>query len=78
MPHTMQYLLKCDLQALYVSVVHKMKMLINTEKCCGDMESHTHRKASAVLLLSLKHQAVSHPELLKTLVKKQELLNVPH
>lgn len=49
-----------------------MKMLVNTEKCCGHMESHTHRKASAVLLLSLKHQAVSQPVPLKTLVKETE------
>lgn len=53
-------------------------MRVNTEKRYGDTASHTQRKASAVLLLSLKHQAVSHPEPLKTLVKKQELLNVPH
>lgn len=59
-------------------VVRKMKMLINTEKRYGDTESHTHRKASAILLLSLQHQAVSHPEPLKTLLKKQELLYVPH
>lgn len=71
----MQYLLKCD---LCVSVVRKMKMLVNTEKCYGGTESHTHRKASAFFLLCLKHQAVSHPEPLKTLVKKQELLKVPH
>lgn len=39
----------CDLQALLVSAVCKMKMLINTEKCYGDTESHTRGEASAVL-----------------------------